>query len=333
MLRVNSPWIVRIAVVFLLVLTVCWDFSAQAGEPWKFIVVGDSRGSSKGVNNNGVNAEVLGPLAERIARSGADFLLFSGDLMVGSSWNSTTRKYLNFWRTTMDPVYKAGIKVYTISGNHEWANSNLPEIWREVFPELPDNGPPDEKKMTYSFTHKNAFIIGFDQYFEHRHEVDQKWFDEQLAARDAKAQPHVFAFAHEPAYAAHHTDCMDHNEKARDVFIQSIVDADGRIYFCGHDHFYNHAEIRGFLANNQPVVFHQVIAATAGAPIYHWNGEYGGKNGEGKTVTNIFHDEHWGSYCQVEVNDLTVKVEYYQHKDNGDYSVAESFSYTLPEQK
>lgn len=324
--RIIPPYVLRTTIVLLLVLTVCWAFSVQAGEPWKFVVVADSRGK-----NDGVNTEVLEPLAEQIAKSGADFVLFPGDLMTGSTWNSVTKKYLNQWRSSMEPVYKAGIKVYPVSGNHEWANSKLPEIWREVFPELPGNGPPGEEKMTYSFTHKNALIIGCDQYFEHRHEVNLHWLHRQLAAHDAQAQPHVFAFAHEPAYAARHPDCMDYDEQARDVFVRLLLNAGGRMYFCGHDHFYNHAEIRGFLVEDQPAVFHQIIIATAGAPIYHWNGIYGGKNGEGTTVTKLYHDERQGGYCQVEVHDLTVKIEYVQRQDNGEYAVADTFSYTLPE--
>ena len=277
-----------------------------------------------------MNAEILGPLAEQIAKSGADFVLFPGDLMTGSLQHSTTKKYLEQWRTMMAPVYKAGIKVYPIAGNHEWTDYKLPEDWRNEFPELPGNGPKGEEQMTYSFTHKNALVVGLDEYFDHRHEVNQKWLDKQLAVRDAKAQPHVFVFGHEPAYAAMHADCLDNDEQARDAFIQGLIDAGGLLYFCGHDHFYNHAEIRGFLRNNQPVVFHQLIVGTAGAPIYHWKGQYGGKNGSGKTVTKIGHDEHWGSYCQVEVNDLKVTIKYIKRPDNGDYSVDETFSYMVP---
>ena len=282
--------------------------------------------------DNGVNSEVLGPLAEQIAKTGADFVLITGDLMLGSLKHSNTKIYLDQWRATMAPVFKAGIKVYPVAGNHEWTDRYLPELWRQVFPELPDNGPADEKKMTYSFNHNNALIIALDQYFDHRHEINQKWLDKQLAARDAKTQPHVFVFGHEPAYAAHHADCLDDNEQARDAFIQSLANADGRIYFCGHDHFFNHAEIRGFSAGNQPVIFHQLIVGTAGAPIHHWKDKYAGNNGPGKTVTKIFHDESWGSYCQVEVDDLTVTVKFVKHQENGDYSVADGFSYTKPRQ-
>jgi hypothetical protein len=325
MSRTINTFISRTAIGLLLILTILCVISAQAGEPWKFIVCGDSRG-----RDNGVNAEVLGPLAEQIAKSGADFVLFPGDLMTGSLRQSTSKKYLDQWHSTMAPVYKAGIKVYPIAGNHEWIYYNLPEVWRKEFPELPDNGPKGEEKMTYSFTHKNALVVGLDQYSDHRHEVNQKWLDRQLAARDAKDQPHLFVFGHEPAYATHHADCLDNNEQARDAFIRSIFDAGARLYFCGHDHFYNHAEIRGFMANNQSALFQQLIVGTAGAPIYHWKGNYGGINGPGITVTKIHNDEHCGSYCQVDVDDLKVTVKYIKRNDNGDYSIDENFSYTAP---
>jgi hypothetical protein len=169
----------------------------------------------------------------------------------------------------MQPVYKAGIKVYPIAGNHEWTDGNLPEVWRRVFPELPGNGPKGEEKMTYTFVHKNAFV-------------------------------------------------------------QSLLDAGGRIYFSGHDHFYDHARITGFAVAGRPAVFHQLIAGTAGAPIYAWDGKYSGHNGAGKTVTPIAHDDRKGGYCEVEVDDLTVYVQYLRPKDNGRYTVIDAFSYTLP---
>ena len=328
MLRITFSSVLRTTIGLLLVLNVFFTCSTQAGEPWKFIVVGDSRGKDVGVNT-----KVLGPLAEQISKSGADFVLFAGDIMTGSMWSSTTKKYLDQWRNTMAPVYKAGIKVYPVAGNHEWNYGNLPDLWRKAFPELPGNGPSGEEKMTYSFTHKNALVIGLDEYSGHRHEVNQKWLNKQLAARDAQAQPHVFAFGHEPAYVAHHLDCLDDNPEARNAFIQSIANAGCRIYFCGHDHFYNHAEISGFKVNKQPVTFHQLIVGTAGAPIYQWKGKYGGNISPGKTVTKIYYDDHLGSYSLVEVDDMKVTVKYYQRQDKGDYAIAETFSYTLPGSK
>jgi hypothetical protein len=322
MRRTNHAAVLPLLPVLLLVLGGLFAYSARAGETWKFIVVGDSRGK-----DNGVNTEVLRPLAARIAQSGADFLLFNGDLTTGSLRRATTKRYLEQWRATMAPVYEAGIKVYPIAGNHEWIDFNLPETWRQVFPELPGNGPKGEEKMTYSFTHKNALVIALDVYFGHRHRVDQKWLDKQLAARDAKAQPHVFVSAHEPAYSAHHKVCLDDEPEARDAFIQSLVNAGCRTYFCGHDHFYANAAVTGFLAKNRPIVFHQVIAGTGGAPVYDWNGRYDGNNGEGRTVADIYHDEHWGGYCQVEVDGLRVTVKYMKRLDAGGYATAETFSY------
>ena len=234
MRRHFSRYLGRLILASLLFSSMAFYSSALAGQPWKFIVTGDCRGS-----DDGVNAKVLAPLAERIARSGADFLLFSGDLMSGSSSDKTTQEFLEHWLAVMQPVYKAGIKVYPIAGNHEWSDGNLPEVWRRVFPDLPGNGPKGEEKMTYSFAHKNAFIVGIDEYSNHRHRVDQQWLDAQLAARDAAAQPHLFVFGHEPAYAAKHRDTLDNYEEARDAFVQSLLNAGGRIYFCGHDHFYD----------------------------------------------------------------------------------------------
>ena len=73
-----------------------------------------------------------------------------------------------------------------------------------------------------------------------------------------------------------------------------------------------------------------MIAGTAGAPIYSWSGKYDGHNGAGKIVSPIAHDDRQGGYCEVEIDDLTVTVQYFQRKDDGRYTVIDAFSYTLP---
>ena len=44
MLRITFSSVLRTTIGLLLVLNVFFTCSTQAGEPWKFIVVGDSRG-------------------------------------------------------------------------------------------------------------------------------------------------------------------------------------------------------------------------------------------------------------------------------------------------
>jgi len=234
-----------------------------AQEPWKFIVACDSRGYI-----NGIDQVILSELAADIKSQGVDFVLFPGDLVTSylATGPDEFESYLRAWVEIMNPVYDAGITVYVGRGNHElgdvWSaypypgtspdpNDNNMLRWLNVFgnnsypkQKLPDNGPADEKFMTYSVTHKNAFIVTLDQYAGRRHDfhhkVNQEWLDNQLTAN---TKPHIFLAGHEQAFRVRHNDCLDYYPAERDAFWTSIKNAGGRTYFCGHDHFYDHAHV------------------------------------------------------------------------------------------
>lgn len=286
-------------------------------QSWSFAVLGDSRG-----DGNGVNTEILADLADEVAASGAEFVLFPGDLITGSSSNSVTQSQLNQWRATMAPIYDANIDVYPVAGNHEWQCAGLAAIWQSTFPELPGNGPAGEGKLTYSFTHRNAFVAALDGYSGHGKRIDQTWLDAQLAAN---GQPHVFAFSHEPAYSVDHNDCLGDYPADRDEFMGSLAAEGGRTYFCGHDHFYNHAMIDDV----DGVEMHQFLIGTAGAPLRNWDGLYNGDNG-GATVGNVDHDKSYG-YSLVEIDGLDVTLTYMERLSAGNYAAGDVFQYTVPE--
>jgi hypothetical protein len=223
----------------------------------------------------------------------------------------------------MQPVYDAGIGVYVVRGNHDVGEPAGVTAWNKVFKgefSLPDNGPAGEKNLTYSVTHKNALIISLDQYIKHRR-VNQAWLDTQFAAN---TRLHIFVLGHEPAFKALHEDCLDDYPAERDVFWGSIEKAGGRTYFCGHDHFYNHARVDndGDPSND----IHQYIVGTAGAPLYDWLGNYDGDNSN-YTVENIYHAKEYG-YCLVEIDGLDVTLSWMERVGAGKYEAGEVWSYT-----
>jgi hypothetical protein len=281
-------------------------------------------------------------------------VLFPGDLVTGYASNGPAgfESELRNWVQIMKPVYNAGIGVYVSRGNHEvmdvWGYTIRPDVdpddnhatrWLNVFgdelyPEqmLPDNGPPAEKYMTYAVTHKNAFIVSLDLYagINHytTHAVNQKWLDAQLAGN---TKPHVFVAAHEAAFRALHTDCLDNRLDERDAFWASIVNAGGRTYFTGHDHFYDHARVDDGDGDPDNDV-HQYIIATAGAPPYTWSPPYTGDNGF-YNVEQLYHAANYG-YVLVEVDDLNVTITWIQRHTTdldipGIYLPGEVWSYSV----
>ena len=282
--------------------------------------------------------------------------MFPGDLVTGYSVQEPVifEFQLRVWVEIMKPVYDADIPVYVSRGNHElgdvWINYPHPGTspdpndnnilrWLNVFgndsypkQKLPENGPADEKFTTYSVTHKNAFITMLDNYVGTRHDfqhkVKQEWLDNQLAAN---TKPHIFLAGHEQAFRALHTDCLDYFPAERDAFWTAIKNSGGRTYFCGHDHFYDHARVDDGDGNPNNDI-HQFIIGTAGAPPYTWSPPYAGNN-------SIYTLEQWNhakgyGYVLVEIDGLNVTLTWIERHSNnldkpGIYEPNEVWSYTV----
>ena len=297
----------RNRVIFLLMaMAVVFSLSscAKRNEPsWKFVIVGDSRGS-----DNGVNTAILSEISAEIISQDAEFVLFPGDLVNGSGNQATLESQLTTWRDTMQPVYDAGIGVYPVRGNHDVGSW---EAWQNVFSgeyALPANGPVGEVGVTYSVSHKNVFVLALDQYVT-IHRVNQPWIDAQLAAN---TNPHIFTFGHEPAFKVSHVDCLDDYPVERDAFWTSLKNAGCKVYACGHDHFYDHAVVDDGDGNPDNDIS-QYVVGTAGAPIYKFSPPYNGDN-TSFTVKQRHHAEKHG-YLLVEVKGSVVKTIWFERDD------------------
>ncbi len=334
----------RLGILLVFILTSI----GSAREPWTFIVTCDSRGYQ-----DGIEKAILNELVAEILKNKVDFVLFPGDLVSGhtAAGPAEFQANLRAWVEIMKPVYDEHISVYVGRGNHEIAdawrygashidpNDNFTTRWLEVFGSsfyphqiLPDKGPAGEKYMTYSVTHKNALVVMVDQYagLEHRpvHKVNQRWLGAQL---EANMKPHVFVAGHEPAFRAMHRDCLDNNPAERDAFWNSIRNAGGRTYFCGHDHFYDHARIDDGDGNPDNDI-HQYIIGAAGAPPYSWAPPYLGNN-SGYSVEQLYNAEGYG-YMLVEIDGPMVTLTWMERNSRdlgvqGSYEPREVWSYTV----
>jgi hypothetical protein len=317
--------------IFVLLTGLAGVVNASATERWRFVITCDSRG---GVTT-GLNDTILAEMVREILRSNVDLVLFAGDLVYGGGVPPDRfEQQLWNWVEAMRPIYDAGIAVYVCRGNHEQGDTwytdpneppdpvdNYALRWLNVFGndefpqwKLPDNGPAGEKYMSYTVVHKNAVIVALDQYagtWHHAvHTVNQVWLDSQL---EVSTKPHVFAFGHEPAFRTYHEDCLDHDPARRDAFWRSLKTAGTRLYTCGHDHYYDHARVDdGDGDPNNDI--HQLIVATAGAPLYSWSPPYGGDNGA-FYPWQLYHAERWG-YVLVEVDGLSVTTTWMERQNS-----------------
>lgn len=291
--------------------------TAQAGDTTRFIVTGDSRGSSSGVNNT-----ILSEIVQATLDENAEFILFDGDLVYGSSDSARLQAELMQWRSVVQPLYDAGVGVFPVRGNHDSYNRN---VWDIVFSgqyALPDNGPAGEENVTFSYTTKNVLVVGVDEY-TNTYRVNQSWIDSLF---EANTLPHVFVVGHAPAFKVRHSSCLDDYPSNRNTFWNSLVDEQVKLYFCGHDHFYDHIRLDDG-DNDTTNDVHQIIVGTAGAPLYS-DGSYNGNNGSW-TPQRVHHEASYG-YVLVEVNDLDVTLTWKHRVSPGVYEPGgDTWSYAI----
>lgn len=191
--------------------------------------------------------------------------------------------------------------LYPTRGNHEcYLKGDLTRSqWTKyVGKHLPQNGPAqgtapdqnpemDERGFTYSFTFGNCMFLGLDEYAALNDKdngvspppsvvvpsvFSNGWISEQIAAYLADPTlGHLFAFGHSPLYRVEMDTSMDataNTAAGRDAFVRQASGA-LEIYFCGHEHFYDHTIIGGTqLAGGTGIdALHQVLVGTGGAEI------------------------------------------------------------------
>ena len=200
-------------------------------------MLGDQRDADGAV---GINTPVVQAMASDIFYNrGVSLVLCGGDQIHGhhgSTEASLPTMYQN-WRNAMALILDIS---YPVRGNHETygeiSSPYYPYYWdiciAKVLTQIPQNGPAEEKGMTFSFTNQNAFFIGVDQFMpDYENRLDQNWLDQQLAAN---ILPHVFVYGHLPAVAVtEDLSSMAYYPLNRDAFWESLGRAAARSISAG----------------------------------------------------------------------------------------------------
>ena len=290
MIKTNSMYCEIAKYIYTFAFIIVVNFATNGQTKWRFAVVGDTH-----VGSSDTIAEMIPfMLADNI-----ECLLVPGDIAEGGLASSSAKlqTQLEHWQSLLKPLYDKGIGIYPIYGNHENDAKNNTVAWNNVFSSsyaLPQNGPSGEVNFTYSFAHKNALFIGLDDY-KNIHKVNQTWLDKELAANK---QPHVFVFGHESAFKVFHADCLDDSVEARNTFWQSLSQAGVKVYFCGHDHFVDVANVDDGDGNTNNDVIQYLVGTGGGWLMSQYN--YNGTNTP-YSLQGLFHDMEFG-YALVELS-------------------------------
>ncbi len=299
-------------------------------QSWRFVVEGDGRSdanSHRPGDKDGVNWEITNELAHAIAKQNPKFVMFTGDLVAG--YTKTPQEFqtqLTTWLQAMKPIYDRHIPVLAVRGNHDAGAAGSTQVWQKVFSgkyTMPLNGPSGEKDLTYSYALHNVLILGLDEYSVGQEAVNQAWVDKVLARNH---HPLIFAEGHEAAFMdGTHKDTLDANPAKRDAFWESLIKAGSRVFFCGHDHLYDHMTVTRDSAHPGPIM-HQIVAGTAGAPFYT-KGDYTGNN-TGWKLHRVKHIDHTYGYVLVEINGNKATITFMGRTSPNHYAPMDTFSYT-----
>jgi hypothetical protein len=296
----------------------------------RIVVAGDGRADSppRPEDKNGLNDLMNHEIARAVLREKAKALLWTGDLVMLTNQDCALFKQeLLAWRDIYQPLYDHGVAVLPARGNHEMACPDSARVWNEVFSgryALPANGPETEKGLSFYYVLGPMLAVGVDQYQSGKEMIDEPWLDQTL--RDNE-KPFVFVYGHEPAFMdGHHLDTLDAHPNMRDSVWESLIRAGARVYFCGHDHFYDHMKVTRATGDTGPEMY-QFTAGTAGAPFYH-GGPYQGQNSYWK-LTQIKHIDNTNGYILVKIKGRKATITFKGRTAPGHYEPMDTFSYTV----
>ncbi len=299
---------------------------AELGEAasWSFAVLGDQRDDG----SYGINQPIVAAMAAQIATQSPAFVLCAGDQIHGinSEGGIALKDQYTHWKDAMDPIL--GIS-YPVRGNHEtYGDVDTPgpdyaKHWMDnianVLTQIPKNGPTNEVGMSYSFSKNNVFIVGLEQsYATSWYQVNQAWLNDQLKANTL---PFTFVYGHYPAFSVVNDQNLANNPTQRDAFWKSLGDSSINVYFAGHTHLYNRAEIS---IDGGPQI-QQIVIGTGGAELTTWGGTY-----PDSRVIGESHQEGSYGYSLVTVNGNTITVVNYIYNQTANtWTPFDTYTYTI----
>ncbi len=262
----------------------------------RFMVVGDLHHYSPSTN---IQETMLCEIMQAAIAEQVDFIFLCGDLVISGFGDPTTEdSVLKDWRFVLDTLRQHDIRLFACRGNNDGSRDAWDSLFTGDF-SFPSNGPENEKNVTYALIYDNILFIAMDQYVDYC-KINQTWLDEILAQN---IKPHIFVAVHEPAFKLLHANCMAAYPQERDSCWESLVNAGVKIFFCGHDHFYDHTIIDDSDGNPDNDI-HQVIVGTGSYS--HSDAQYDGDNGVWAPL-RLFHEETNG-YTLIEIDEAEVKL-------------------------
>ncbi|MGM7684557.1 DNRLRE domain-containing protein [Cytobacillus sp. Hm23] len=268
--NVLSKRVVMVGVCCIMVLTLFVtsfkdnDQANAASTSFRFIVMGDSRGASDGVNETTLRS-LLNEVQDITPQP--DFILFTGDQVMGGS---DVAQELSDWNAIVDDYFPLN-KYYPALGNHEDDET----IFSNAFTHLPSNQLSGYKRSAYYFDYGNARFITLNSNRKDNsgnYVIDSSQRDWLESVLNNNGKTHNFVQFHVPAYpiGAHYGRSLDENERERDALWEIFDKYNVTAVMTGHEHNYNRREINSSFNDNGYTFdnsIYQLTIGGAGAPL------------------------------------------------------------------
>ncbi len=198
-------------------------------EPFSMVFVGDTR------TNTWDHEAVMETMTATIGYP--DLVINTGDMVEDSD---QTDQWNEFFGIEQEVISRGALM--PVVGNHDDADSHF---YFDYYFHPPDGG----NGHYYSFDYGNLHVAVVDTQEDFAPGSDQyTWLNDDLS--DAAGDPdidHLHVAGHWPAYSSGAHGLADHDEwgQVRD-YLQPLFEQYGvDIYWCGHDHHYERAEVNG----------------------------------------------------------------------------------------
>jgi len=256
---------------------------------FSFIVYGDTRGRRDGFEQQYEHSLIVNSAVQNIKKLEKTnfpvrFVLQTGDGVangrIGRQWNVSYIDLIN--RLTQD----GGVHYFLAPGNHDVTSAathddpqrqiGLKNFYAANAELIPPNGSP--RRMTdypvFSFGYGNSFFIAFDSNIA-GDEKQLEWIKTQLEGLDRNRYRNVFVYSHHPAFSSGpHGGARTELQSGiiREKFMPLFRKHHVKVFFNGHDHFFEHWVERYEDSAGKHRLDH-VLTGGGGAPLYAYAGD------------------------------------------------------------
>lgn len=256
---------------------------------FSFIAYGDTRGRRDGFELQYEHSMVVNSAVAAIKRLEKTpfpvrFVIQTGDGVangaIGRQWNASYVDLIN--RLTQD----GGVHYFLAPGNHDVSSAathddarrqpGLKNFFSANAELIPPEGSPRRLAgyPVFSFGYGNAFFIAFDSNIA-GDEKQFEWIKAQLEGLDRARYRHVIVYSHHPAFSSGpHGGARVELATAiiRQTYMPLFRKHHVRIFFAGHDHFFEHWVERYEDETGKHRLDH-ILTGGGGAPLYAYAGD------------------------------------------------------------